>query len=76
VFIKGQKMQLAAPPAGNGSMFLVDTSGASSAVQVGDAACLLCEQQPAGDLGQVGMVSITLHYITFNVWHAPLNQEW
>jgi hypothetical protein len=42
VFIKGQRMQLAAPPAGDGSMFLVDVSGASSAVQVGDAVCLLC----------------------------------
>jgi hypothetical protein len=59
VFIKGQRMQLAAPPAGNGSMFLVDVSGASSAVQVGDAVCLLCEQQPAGELGKVHLLTNT-----------------
>jgi hypothetical protein len=60
VFIKGQRVQLAAPPAGNGSMFLVDVSGASGAVQVGDAVCLLCEQQPAGELGKVGMLTSSL----------------
>uniref|UniRef100_A0A383VUW1 Alanine racemase N-terminal domain-containing protein n=1 Tax=Tetradesmus obliquus TaxID=3088 RepID=A0A383VUW1_TETOB len=63
VYIKGQRLQLAAPPGGNGSMFLVDLSGAtsrssssssssSSTVQPGDEVCLLCEQQPAGELGQ------------------------
>ncbi|WIA31130.1 hypothetical protein OEZ86_001150 [Tetradesmus obliquus] len=65
VYIKGQRMQLAAPPGGNGSMFLVDISGTSgtssssssssssrSPVQPGDEVCLLCEQQPAGELGQ------------------------
>jgi hypothetical protein len=70
VYIGGQRMQLAAPPAGNGSMFMVDVSNARSAVRVGDAVCLLCEQQPAGDLGQVG---VTVMSLTVSLWQSPCN---
>lgn len=48
VLLNGQRLRLAAIPAGDGRQLLVDVTKASRPVKVGDRVCLVCKERPLG----------------------------